>query len=179
MLPEAISLELLYVSTLLLPYSGSCPGYRINKYCKGHICRVLSLVFIHLTKEGLETFEYLKICSLLAQTIIIRDKILALSVIKLPLQDHFLSRFMLPFYSGLLFSVDVCKERWQQYFLKFNLVSNGICKIYLATAGPDYQVPWRQNSDNSRKWMRCHWNAQQVMKSWAQAMEQLQTGCQG
>lgn len=75
--------------------------------------------FLYLTKEGLETlFEYLKMCSLLAETVIIRDKILALSVLKLPLQDHFLSWFMLPSYLGLLLSVYIYKERWQQCFLK-------------------------------------------------------------
>lgn len=104
--------------------------------------------FLYLTKEGLETlFKYLKICSLLAQTVIIRDKMLALSVVKLPFQNHFLSRFMLPSYLGLLFSVDVCKEKWQQYFLKFNLVSDGICKIYFS-----YYSTWLFGALKAKFW---------------------------
>lgn len=48
--------------------------------------------FLYLTKKILKRlFSYLKICSILAQTMIIREKILDLSVVKLPLQDHVLS----------------------------------------------------------------------------------------
>lgn len=105
-----------------------------------------SMDFLYLTKEGLETLSIWRSVPY-AQTIIIRDKILALSVVKPALQDHFLSWFMLPSYLGVLFSVDVCKERWQRYFLKFNLVPDGICKIYFS-----YYSTWRFGALKAKFW---------------------------